>query len=77
MDRLEGEKETISQVLDTYRQGCHQFLNQLFHAHEQRIELYRQQMASVRQQHEDICRDIIHQLEENDKRIQERFSIAL
>ena len=76
MKQLEGEKDTISQVLDSYRQGCHRFLDQLFHAHEQRIELYRQQMTSVKQQHEDICRDLIHWFEENDKRIQERLSIA-
>lgn len=71
--QLEHEKGTISQVLDSYRQGCHQVMNQLFKAHEERIELYRQQMQSVRKQHSDLCQDLIRRLEENDRRIQERL----
>lgn len=71
--QLENEKGTISQVLDSYRQGWHQVMDQLFKAHEERIELYRQQMQAVRKQHSDLCQDLIRRLEENDKRIQERL----
>lgn len=71
--QLEQEKGTIGQVLDSYRQGCHQVMDQLFKAHEERIELYRQQMQSVRKQHSDLCQDLIRRLEENDRRIQERL----
>lgn len=71
--QLEQEKGTIGQVLDSYRQGCHQVMDQLFKVHKDRIELYRQQIQSVREQHSDLCQDLIRRLEENDRRIQERL----
>lgn len=71
--QLEQENGTIGQVLDSYRQGCHQVMDQLFKVHKDRIELHRQQIQSVREQHSDLCQDLIRRLEENDRRIQERL----
>lgn len=75
--KLEDEKDTITRVLDSYRQGCNQVFDQLFKAHEERIELYRQQMAAVKQQHRDLCQDLMRRLQENDKRIGERVPASL
>ena len=61
-------------MLETYRQGCSQVLDQLFQAHEERIELYKQQIVSVRRQHRDLCQDLVRQIEDNDSRIAERIS---
>ncbi|XHF98374.1 hypothetical protein AWENTII_001927 [Aspergillus wentii] len=72
MRHAEDEKNTVSRVLENYREGCHRVLDQLFEAQEQRIELYRQQMITVKQHHAGLCRDLIRRLEENDKRIQEK-----
>ena len=49
-------------------------LDQLFQAHEERIELYKQQILSVRRQHRDLCQDLIRQVEDNDRRIAERMA---
>lgn len=49
-------------------------LDQLFQAHEERIELYKQQIVSVRRQHRDLCQDLVRQIEDNDSRIAERIS---
>lgn len=69
--QLEQEKGTVGQVLDSYQQCCHQVMDQIFKAHEERIELYRQQMQSVKKQHSNLCQDLIRRLEENNRRIQE------
>ncbi|OQE42116.1 hypothetical protein PENCOP_c004G05867 [Penicillium coprophilum] len=56
--QLAAEKATISRVLDIYREGCSRILDDLFQTQEARLQLYRQQMQSVKEQHADICRDL-------------------
>lgn len=73
-NQLEDERIAITRVLETYHQGCNQVLDQLFQAHEERIELYKQQILSVRRQHRDLCQDLIRQVEDNDRRIAERMA---
>lgn len=51
-------------------------LDQLFKTHGERIDLYRQQMTLVREQHKELCQDLIRQFEENDRRIEERLCMG-
>ncbi|KAJ5171234.1 DAHP synthetase I/KDSA [Penicillium coprophilum] len=68
---LAAEKATISRVLEIYREGCSRILDDLFQAQEARMQLYRQQMQSVKEQHADICRDLVRGLQELDRRVQQ------
>ncbi|KAJ5290669.1 uncharacterized protein N7443_010922 [Penicillium atrosanguineum] len=68
--QLAAEQDTIRDVLQIYRTGCHRILDDLFRAQEVRMELYRQQMSSVKEQHTQICRELIRGLQELDDRVQ-------
>ncbi|KGO77734.1 hypothetical protein PITC_010040 [Penicillium italicum] len=68
--QLAAEKATISRVLEIYREGCSRILDDLFQAQEARMQLYRQQMQSVKEQHADICQDLVRGLQELDRRVQ-------
>lgn len=46
-------------------------LQDLFRAQEVRVELYQQQMSSVKEQHTQICQDLIRGLQELDNRVQQ------
>ncbi|KAJ5211492.1 uncharacterized protein N7498_003138 [Penicillium cinerascens] len=70
--QLAAEQDTIRDVLQIYRMGCHRILDDLFRAQEVRMELYRQQMSSVKEQHTQICRELIRGLQELDDRVQQR-----
>jgi len=69
--QLAAEQDTIRQVLQIYRQGCNCILDDLFRAQEARMELYRQQMSSVKEQHTQICQELIRGLQELDHRVQQ------
>ncbi|KGO46827.1 hypothetical protein PEX2_018120 [Penicillium expansum] len=69
--QLAAEKATINRVLEIYREGCSRILDDLFQAQEARMQLYRQQMQSVKEQHADICQDLIRGLQELDRRVQQ------
>ncbi|KAJ5213986.1 hypothetical protein N7449_001155 [Penicillium cf. viridicatum] len=69
--QLAAEKATISRVLEIYREGCSRILDDLFQAQEARMQLYRQQMQSVKEQHADICQDLVRGLQELDRRVQQ------
>ncbi|KAJ5373010.1 hypothetical protein N7517_005016 [Penicillium concentricum] len=69
--QLAAEKATISRVLEIYREGCSRMLDDLFQAQEARMQLYRQQMQSVKEQHADICQDLVRGLQELDRRVQQ------
>lgn len=58
-------------MLQIYRQGCNRILDDLFRAQEARMQLYRQQMASVKEQHTQICQELIQGLQELDHRVQQ------
>jgi hypothetical protein len=45
-------------------------LDDLFQAQESRMQLYRQQMQYVKEQHADICQDLVRGLKELDRRVQ-------
>jgi hypothetical protein len=47
-------------------------LQELFRAQEVRMDLYQKQMASVKEQHTEICQDLIRGLQELDCRVQQR-----
>ncbi|KAJ5963933.1 DAHP synthetase I/KDSA [Penicillium vulpinum] len=66
--QLAAEKATISRVLEIYREGCTRILDDLFQAQEARMQLYQQQMQSVKEQHADICQDLVLGLQELDRR---------
>ncbi|KAJ5670778.1 uncharacterized protein N7477_006141 [Penicillium maclennaniae] len=68
--QLAAEQDTIRDVLQIYRTGCHRILDDLFQAQEVRMELYRQQMSSVKEQHTQICQELIRGLQELDDRVQ-------
>ncbi|KAJ6116032.1 hypothetical protein N7523_006449 [Penicillium sp. IBT 18751x] len=68
--QLAAEQDTIRDVLQIYRTGCHRILDDLFRAQEVRMELYRQQMSSVKEQHTQICQELIRGLQELDDRVQ-------
>ncbi|KAJ5584706.1 uncharacterized protein N7459_004506 [Penicillium hispanicum] len=69
--QLATEQETIRQVLQIYRQGCNRILDDLFQAQQVRMELYRQQMSSVKEQHTQICQELIRGLQELDQQVQQ------
>jgi hypothetical protein len=69
--QLAAEKETITRVLEIYRQGCGRILDDLFQAQEARMQLYRKQMQCVKEQHADICQDLVRGLQELDRRVQQ------
>ncbi|KAJ5705321.1 hypothetical protein N7536_001010 [Penicillium majusculum] len=69
--QLAAEKATISRVLEIYRDGCSRILDDLFQAQEARMQLYRQQIQSVKEQHADICQDLVRGLQELDRRVQQ------
>lgn len=46
-------------------------LQGLFQAQELRMELYQKQMVSIKEQHTDICKDLIRGLQELDYRVQQ------
>ncbi|KXG54226.1 DAHP synthetase I/KDSA [Penicillium griseofulvum] len=66
--QLAAEKATISRVLEIYREGCSRILDDLFQAQEARMQLYQQQMQAVKEQHADICQDLVRGLQELDRR---------
>ncbi|KAF7530324.1 hypothetical protein PCG10_003695 [Penicillium crustosum] len=68
--QLAAEKATISRVLEIYREGCSRIIDDLFQAQEARMQLYRQQMQSFREQHADICQDLVRGLQELDRQVQ-------
>lgn len=69
--QLATEQATIRQVLQIYRQGCNRILDDLYQAQEVRMQMYRQQMASVKTQHTQICQELIRGLQELDRRVQQ------
>ncbi|KAJ5787675.1 DAHP synthetase I/KDSA [Penicillium paradoxum] len=69
--QLAAEKATISRVLEIYREGCGRILDDLFEAQEARMQLYHQQMQAVKEQHADICHDLVRGLQELDRRVQQ------
>lgn len=66
-----AEQDSIRQVLQIYQQGCHRILDSLSRVHEVRMQLYRQQMSSVKEQHNQICQELIQGLQELDHRVQQ------
>ncbi|CEJ56693.1 hypothetical protein PMG11_02893 [Penicillium brasilianum] len=69
--QLAAEKDTIRKVLQIYRKGCNRILDDLSRAQEARMQLYRQQMSSVKEQHAQICQELIQGLQELDHRVQQ------
>ncbi|CAG8151084.1 unnamed protein product [Penicillium olsonii] len=69
--QLDAEKATITRVLEIYREGCGRILDDLFQAQEARMGLYRQQIRQVKEQHADICQDLVRGLQELDRRVQQ------
>ncbi|KAJ5761022.1 hypothetical protein N7520_008178 [Penicillium odoratum] len=68
--QLTAEQETIRQVLQIYRQGCNCILDDLFHAQQVRVGLYQQQMKAVKEQHRQICQELVEGLQDLDHRVQ-------
>ncbi|KAJ5427263.1 hypothetical protein N7465_002333 [Penicillium sp. CMV-2018d] len=69
--QLAAEKATVSRVLEIYREGCSRILDDLFQAQEARMQLYRQQMQSIKEQHAEICQDLVRGLQELDRQVQQ------
>ncbi|KAJ5336680.1 uncharacterized protein MYU51_005739 [Penicillium brevicompactum] len=69
--QLAAEKATITRVLEIYREGCGRILEDLFQAQEARMTLYKQQMQHVKEQHTEICQDLVRGLQELDRRMQQ------
>ncbi|KAJ5167678.1 uncharacterized protein N7482_003272 [Penicillium canariense] len=63
--QLAAEQETIRQVLQFYRQGCIHILDDLRRAQAVRMELYRQQMSSVEEEHTQLCQDLLRGLQDH------------
>jgi hypothetical protein len=68
--QLAAEQETIRQVLHIYRQGCNRILDDLYQAQQVRMGLYQQQMTVVKEQHHQICRELVLGLQDLDHRVQ-------
>ncbi|CAG7973556.1 unnamed protein product [Penicillium salamii] len=70
-EQLAAEKATITRVLGIYREGCGRILDDLFKVQEARMQLYKQQIQQVKEQHADICQDLVRGLQELDRRVQQ------
>ncbi|KAJ5540147.1 hypothetical protein N7513_008479 [Penicillium frequentans] len=68
--QLAAEQETIRQVLHIYRKGCNRILDDLFQAQQVRMGLYQQQMTAVKEQHRQICQELVLGLQDLDHRVQ-------
>lgn len=69
-NQLAAEQETIRQVLHIYRQGCNRILDDLFQAQQVRMDLYQQQMTAVKEQHRQICQELVQGLQDLDHWVQ-------
>ncbi|KAL6237179.1 hypothetical protein BDW75DRAFT_92561 [Aspergillus navahoensis] len=65
--QIESEQATIDEILNGYREQCHNVLDQLFAAQIERIRLCKQQMDFIKQQHADVCHVLIRRLEEHEQ----------
>ncbi|KAL3476785.1 hypothetical protein BJX99DRAFT_258119 [Aspergillus californicus] len=65
--QIDSERTTVNKVLVAYREQCHGVLDQLFKAQMERIRLCNQQIDSIKQQHADVCQELICRLEENER----------
>ncbi|KAL2815628.1 hypothetical protein BDW59DRAFT_15114 [Aspergillus cavernicola] len=65
--QIESERTTVKNVLGAYREQCHTVLDQLFEAQMERIRLCKRQMDSIKQQHADVCQELICRLEGNEQ----------
>ncbi|PTU23503.1 hypothetical protein P175DRAFT_0530623 [Aspergillus ochraceoroseus IBT 24754] len=65
--QIQNEGHVIHRALETYRAQCHNLLNQVFETQRDRIRLCEQQMASITQQHRDVCQGLIRRMEENER----------
>ncbi|CBF89655.1 hypothetical protein AN0355.2 [Aspergillus nidulans FGSC A4] len=65
--QIESEKATVNEVLNGYRKQCHSVLDQLFKAQIERTRLCKQQIDSIKQQHADVCQELIRRLKENER----------
>ncbi|KAJ5793142.1 uncharacterized protein N7503_009120 [Penicillium pulvis] len=68
--QLAAEQETIRQVLHIYRQGCNRILDDLSQAQQVRMGLYQRQMTAVKEQHRQICQELVLGLQDLDHRVQ-------
>ncbi|KAJ6011439.1 hypothetical protein N7451_002851 [Penicillium sp. IBT 35674x] len=68
--QLAAEQETIRQVMHIYRQGCNRIIDDLFQAQQVRMGLYQQQMTAVKEQHRQICQELVLGLQDLDHRVQ-------
>ncbi|KAL4821584.1 hypothetical protein BDW67DRAFT_190964 [Aspergillus spinulosporus] len=71
--QIESEKATINEVLNGYKEQCLSVLDQLFKAQIERTRLCKQQIDSIKQQHADVCQDLIRRLEENERTLEARW----
>ncbi|KAL4884424.1 hypothetical protein BJY04DRAFT_182458 [Aspergillus karnatakaensis] len=67
--QIKNERATVRKVLDGYREQCHTILEELYQAQVQRIRLCKLQMESVKQQHAEVCQELISRLEEDEERL--------
>ncbi|KAE8381094.1 hypothetical protein BDV26DRAFT_289794 [Aspergillus bertholletiae] len=74
---LETEKQTVHDLLDTYRRQCHRVLDQFFEAQEERIALCKQQMDTIRHHHANVCQEIIHRVEAAERGARKRTNLHL
>ncbi|KAJ5727585.1 hypothetical protein N7493_005405 [Penicillium malachiteum] len=68
--QLATEQDTIHQVLQIYQQGCNRILDELLQAQQVRMDLYQQQITTVREQHRQVCQNFIRGFQELDHRVQ-------
>ncbi|RAL12048.1 uncharacterized protein BO97DRAFT_424975 [Aspergillus homomorphus CBS 101889] len=73
---IESENTTISEIFESFRQNCHRMLDQLSEAQEARVRLCQQQMEGIRKHHSKICEELVHRMEEDEKRFQKILGIT-
>ncbi|KAF7167093.1 hypothetical protein CNMCM5623_000532 [Aspergillus felis] len=66
---LNKEKAAINKFLNSYRQQYNRVLDQLVKRQEERIKLCEQHIKAIKSHHSDLCQELIHGLQEHEKRL--------
>ncbi|GIJ84749.1 hypothetical protein Asppvi_003600 [Aspergillus pseudoviridinutans] len=66
---LNKERAAINKFLNSYRQQYNRVLDQLVKRQEERIKLCKQHIKAIKSHHSDLCQELIHGLQEHEKRL--------
>ncbi|GFF60330.1 hypothetical protein IFM61392_03500 [Aspergillus lentulus] len=72
---LDKERAAINTFLNSYRQQYNRVLDQLVKRQEERIKLCKQHMKAIKSHHSALCQELIHRLQEHERRLLKDLSV--